>query len=153
MRGVKKIFLGADHAGFEVKEKIKPFLRSLKIPYEDLSPVKVDGDDYPDISIRVAEKVAKNKESRGILVCGSGEGVIIAANKVSGIRAVAVTDSQLAKMSRLHNDANVLGISEWYLSPAKIKSIILSNADLADFCNSNYLGCSFLFHHQIIFIS
>lgn len=124
MKGVKKVFLGSDHAGFEVKEKLKLYFDRLGVKYEDMSPTKVDGDDYPDISIAVAHKVAETKGTRGILVCGSGEGVIIAANKVRGIRAVAVTDTKLAKLSRLHNDANVLGISEWHLHLKKIQQIV-----------------------------
>ena len=118
------MFLGSDHAGFEVKEQLKPYFLRLGVAVEDVSPVKVEGDDYPAVSIAVGKKVAKTKGSRGILVCGSGEGVIIAANKVKGIRAVAVTDVQLAKMSRLHNDTNVLGLSEWYLSLPKLRKIV-----------------------------
>ncbi len=119
-----RVFLGGDHAGFEAKENLKKYLDKKKISYEDLSPVKCDGDDYPEAAFAVATAVASDSRAKGILVCGSGEGVAIAANKVRGIRAVTVTDAQLAKMSRLHNDANVLGLSEWYLSIAQINKIV-----------------------------
>lgn len=124
MKRAAKVFLGADHAGFEAKETLKNYLDTLKVTYEDLSPVKVEGDDYPDVSFDLGKKVTRTKGSRGILVCGSGEGVAIAANKVKGIRAVAVTDAELAKMSRLHNDSNVLGLSGWYLSSDTLKKIV-----------------------------
>ena len=118
------VFLGSDHAGFKAKENLKKYLDNKKISYEDLSPVKCDGDDYPESAFAVATAVASDSRAKGILVCGSGEGVAIAANKVRGIRAVTVTNVQLAKMSRLHNDANVLGLSGWYLSIVQIKKIV-----------------------------
>jgi ribose 5-phosphate isomerase B len=120
----KKIFLGSDHAGFAAKEKLKLYLDRRKINYEDLTPVKYDGDDYPEAAFAVATSVAADKNSKGILVCGSGEGVAIAANKVKGVRAVAVTDKNLAKLSRLHNDANVLGLSGWLLPQEKLQRIV-----------------------------
>ncbi len=104
-----KIYLGADHAGFELKEKIKEFLSREDIYFDDLGcyneEFKVD---YPDFAFAVGEKVAQHKNSRGILVCGSGMGMCIAANKVKGIRAASAYDSYGVKMSREHNDANVL---------------------------------------------
>lgn len=121
---IGKVFLGSDHAGFAAKEQLKKYLDKRKIAYEDLTPVKYDGDDYPEAAFAVATAVAADKRVRGILVCGSGEGVAIAANKVRGIRAVAVTDTKLAKLSRLHNDANVLGLSEWALPRAKLQGIV-----------------------------
>ena len=124
MKGVTRVFLGSDHAGFEAKEKLKRYLDKNKVAYEDLTPVKYEGDDYPEAAFAVATAVAGVAGSRGILVCGSGEGVAIAANKVRGIRAVAVTDTKLAKLSRLHTDANVLGLSEWHLSPQKMQKIV-----------------------------
>ncbi len=126
MKKSRKVFLGSDHAGFEAKENLKKYLDKKKISYEDLSPVKYEGDDYPEAAFAVATAVASGSGAKGIIVCGSGEGVAIAANKVCGIRAVTMTNVQLAKMSRLHNDANVLGLSEWYLSPVKMKKIVLT---------------------------
>lgn len=108
MEEVKKIFLGSDHAGFKTKEKIKKYLEKKKISYEDLTPKLIEGDDYPDNAFKVAEKVAKTRNSRGVLVCGSGTGMEIAANKVKGIRAFAPYDLYTARMSRKDNNTNVI---------------------------------------------
>ena len=102
-----KIILAADHGGFELKEKLKKVLQANDIIFEDLSPKMVEGDDYPDIAFRAAQKVAKNKEL-GIFLCGTGLGMCIAANKVKGIRAAMAYDEATARLSRQHNDANVL---------------------------------------------
>lgn len=102
-----KIILAADHAGFELKEKLKKFLQSSNIIFEDLSPKLVEGDDYPDAAFRAAQKVAKTK-ALGVFICGTGMGMCIAANKVKGIRAAMAYDETSARLSRQHNDANVL---------------------------------------------
>lgn len=102
------IYLGADHAGFDLKEKIKSYLKKKKLDVRDLGAWAYNkDDDYPDFAIPVAELVVKT-DSKGIVVCGSAEGVCIAANKVKGARAVAPRDVQTAVFSRAHNDANVL---------------------------------------------
>lgn len=120
-----KLYLGSDHAGFEVKEKLKKFLDSNKIAYEDLGAKKYDKkDDYPDFAFKVGEKVASDKNSKGILVCGSGAGMVIAANKIRGVRAVEGYDSYSARMSRIDNDANVLGLRARNFSFDKIKKIV-----------------------------
>jgi len=104
-----KIIIAADHAGYAIKEKIKKYLEKKKIAYEDAGAKKHDEkDDYPDFAEKVAKKVARSKDAKGMLVCGTGVGICIAANKVKGIRAVAAYDTYTAKMSRLHNDANIL---------------------------------------------
>lgn len=106
--GMKKIYLGADHAGFELKEKIKIWLEAEGISYDDCGNTKYDkDDDYPDFAEKVALKVVKN-HGLGVLVCGSAEGICIAANKVKGVRAVNPHDILQAKLSREHNDANIL---------------------------------------------
>ena len=106
-----KIFIGADHAGFKLKEYLKKFLSSKGHKVNDEGNLIYDSkDDYPDFALKVGRKVAKSK-SKGILVCGSAEGICIAANKVKGIRAVAVWTIENAKLSREHNDANVLCLS------------------------------------------
>ena|SRR3989344_8247342 len=115
-----KIYLGADHAGFKLKEHLKKALANSNTI--DISPEYEKDDDYPDIAAKVARAVAKNK-AKGILFCGSAEGVCIAANKIKGIRAVAVWSEKNAKLSREHNDANVLCLSGWQLSPKKAVSI------------------------------
>ena len=119
-----KLFLGADHAGFDFKEKLKKYLDKKKIDFEDLGAFVLDeNDDYPDIAFKVAERVSE-VSGKGILICGSGEGMEIAANKVKGIRAIAAWDVYTAKKSREHNDANILALSERDSSFAKVTKII-----------------------------
>ena len=104
----KKIYLGADHAGFALKEKVKLWLAEKKIAFEDLGNLVYDkDDDYPDFAEKVAKRIVREK-TKGILFCGSAEGIAIAANKVGGVRAVAVWDKKIAQLSREDNDANVL---------------------------------------------
>lgn len=108
---MKQIYLGADHAGFHLKEQVKSWLHNRKIPSRDLGNLFYDlNDDYPDFAAVVGKAVVKN-HTKGLLFCGSAEGICIAANKIPGIRAVAVWDVQMAKQSRLHNDANILCLS------------------------------------------
>lgn len=119
-----KIFIASDHAGYRLKEKVKDYLKRKKIEYVDLGPDSLKSVDYPDYAIRVAERVAKDREARGILICGTGTGMTIAANKVQGIRAVAAYDAYSAKMSRVDNDTNVLGLRGRFFPYEKIKTII-----------------------------
>lgn len=110
------VFLGADHAGFVLKEAVKKRLTKLGYAVTDCGAMKLQkDDDYPDYAAAVARAVAKTKGSKGILVCGSSEGVCVAANKIKHIRAVSVFDVDQAKKSRQHVDANVLCLSGWYL--------------------------------------
>lgn len=108
-----KLILGADHAGFELKEKIKKYLVAQKYALKDLSPELVAGDDYPAIGSRVARAVAKDSQARGILVCGSGIGVAIAANRIKGARAFAAHTAEEVKQAREHNNANIITLSGW----------------------------------------
>jgi RpiB/LacA/LacB family sugar-phosphate isomerase len=111
MKMEKKIYLGSDHAGFKLKEKVKKWLKKENIAYQDLgNKVYNINDDYPDYAEKVGKAVVKNK-SFGILICGSSEGICIAANKVKGIRAVSAFNSLTAKLSREHNDANIICLS------------------------------------------
>jgi ribose 5-phosphate isomerase B len=119
-----RVILASDHAGLRLKEKVKKYLEKKKIEYEDLGTKSFKSVDYPDYALKVAEKVAKNKNTRGILVCGTGTGMTIAANKVKGIRAVAAYDAYSAKMSRIDNDTNVLGLRGRFFPFEKIKKII-----------------------------
>ena len=122
------IYLGSDHGGFDLKEKIKQWLTQNHYQFEDLGNVTFDpGDDYPEIAFRVAEKVSGDEkrsgnrekaignsfkdEPKGILLCRSAAGMVIAANKVKGIRAVAAFDKETAEHSRKHNDSNILALS------------------------------------------
>ena len=111
------IYLGTDHRGFELKEKIKQWLSEWGYQYEDLGAFEYNkNDDYPDFSKAVAEKVALEPAARGILICGSGVGVVIAANKVKGVRAGTAINAGQIKDSVNDEDTNVLGISVDYLS-------------------------------------
>jgi ribose 5-phosphate isomerase B len=110
------IYLGADHAGFALKEKVKLGLLGLGHEVHDTSPRLKEGDDYPLRGRKVAKLVAKDAKSRGILVCGSGVGVAIAANRVKGVRAFDGHTVAEVKMAREHNDANVLTLSGWKTS-------------------------------------
>lgn len=104
-----KIYIGSDHAGFALKEKIKFWFSKKDVYFEDFGSYdSKKSDDYPDYAFKVAEKVARHKEARGILICGSGTGMVIAANKVKGIRAAVGYDAYSAKMARIDNDTNVL---------------------------------------------
>lgn len=107
------LYLGADHAGFKLKEKLKALLLRRRVKLIDLSPVFRAGDDYPLIGRRLAKKVAGDKTARGILVCGSGVGVAITANRVKGARAVEGYSTTQVKLAREHNDVNVLTLGGW----------------------------------------
>ena len=103
-----KIFISSDHAGFKLKEEIKIFLKRKKFNFQDLGPKTADRVDYPDYAHKVARKVKLNKRNVGILVCGSGTGMNIAANKHKNIRAAQCFNLKSTKLSRLHNDANII---------------------------------------------
>ena len=104
------IYIASDHAGYRLKEEIKDYLDELGIKYRDLGPKKLDSDDdYPDWAFKVAEKMGqKPGEDRGILICGTGQGMMRAANKIKGARAVLAWDEWTAEMARAHLDANIL---------------------------------------------
>ncbi len=103
----KTIWIGSDHAGLELKTLIKKEIGS-EYKIEDMGPSDTSSVDYPDFAEKVARAVAKDTQSEGILICGSGIGMSIAANKISGIRAALVHSVETAKLSRLHNNANIL---------------------------------------------
>ncbi len=104
-----KIVTASDHAGYEMKEHIKKILKELNIEVIDLGPGNGEESvDYPDFGFAAGKAVAKEKNTRGIIVCGSGIGISIAANKVKGIRAALCCDETAAALSRKHNDANIL---------------------------------------------
>jgi ribose 5-phosphate isomerase B len=105
-----KIAIASDHAGFEMKEQIKTFLNRLGYEVEDFGTDNEKPVDYPDFALKVANAVSKQKFERGILFCVTGLGMCIAANKVPGIRAVPCHDIETARLSREHNDANILTI-------------------------------------------
>jgi len=105
---LKKIFISSDHAGYKLKEEIKKHLKRKKLFFEDMGPNNNQKVDYPDYAHKVARKVRLNKKNVGILVCGSGTGMNIVANKHKNIRAAQCFNLKSTKLSRLHNDANVI---------------------------------------------
>ena len=105
---MKKIFISSDHAGYKLKEEIKLHLSKKKILFEDMGPYNDNRVDYPDFAHIVAKKVKKNKNNFGILICGSGMGMNIAANRHNNIRAAQCFNLKSTKLSRLHNDANII---------------------------------------------
>ncbi|GMA50918.1 putative sugar phosphate isomerase YwlF [Alicyclobacillus contaminans] len=107
-----KVAIASDHAGYRLKELLKQTLEELQLDYEDLGTFDETSVDYPDYGAKVAKGVADGLYDRGVLVCGTGLGMAITANKVKGVRAVTAHDVFSAKMSRMHNDANVLTMGE-----------------------------------------
>lgn len=131
------IYIGSDHGGFDLKEKIKKWLTAEAYAWEDLGNQVYDpADDYPRFAFVVARKVANQQNlnldadlswkdrPKGILVCRSSAGMVIAANKIKGIRAVAVSSKQMAIQCRLHNDANVIALSGDWLQEGQVKEIL-----------------------------
>lgn len=105
-----KIALASDHAGYAEKERLKPLLGQLGLEVDDLGTNSEESVDYPDYAKQVALAVANGKASAGVLVCGSGTGMAISANKVPGVRAAVAWSEETARLARRHNDANVLAI-------------------------------------------
>ena len=103
-----KIAIASDHAGFELKERIKKLLEDLGYKYKDFGTDSDESVDYPDYGLKVAEAVAKKEYNRGILICGTGIGMCMTANKIPGIRAALCHNVETAKLSREHNDSNIL---------------------------------------------
>ena len=113
---MKKIFISSDHAGFKLKEDIKKYFQSKKLNFKDLGPINDDSVDYPDYAHKLAKKVKVSKNNVGILVCGSGTGMNIAANKHKNIRAAQCFNLKSTKLSRLHNDANIITLGSRLIS-------------------------------------
>ena len=126
---MKKIFISSDHAGYKLKEAIKLHLSKKKLSFQDMGPYNDDRVDYPDFAHKIARKVKTNKSSFGILVCGSGMGMNIAANRHKNIRAAQCFNLKSTKLSRLHNDANIITLGSRLLSKnsaLKCVSVFLS---------------------------
>ena len=113
---MKKVFISSDHAGYKLKEAIKIHLDKKKIKYIDLGPDNNESVDYPDYAHKVAKKVKINNKHVGILVCGSGTGMNMTANKHKNIRAAQCFNLKSTKLSRLHNDANIITLGSRLLS-------------------------------------
>jgi len=120
----KRIALAADHAGYEDKEKLKKTLENLGVEYTDMGTNSTESVDYPDFAKKAAEAVARGEYDQGLLVCGSGTGMAIAANKVPGIRAAVAWDENIARLAREHNDANVLSLAARYVPFEELEKIV-----------------------------
>jgi ribose 5-phosphate isomerase B len=116
--------MGSDHAGFELKEAVKAHLESGGHQISDVGTHSSESTDYPPYAAEASELVADGRADRGVLVCGSGNGVAIVANKVGGVRAVNAHDVPEAEMARRHNDANVLTLSGGRLGPEEAAPIV-----------------------------
>ena len=119
-----RIAVGADHAGFALKERVREYLESKGFEVEDLGPATLQPVDYPDYAEKVAASVAAKKADFGVLMCGTGLGVAIAANKVPGIRAATCNDTLSAYFARAHNDANVLTMGGRLTDEATARKIV-----------------------------
>ncbi len=119
-----KIYIGADHAGYKLKEYLKRYFDKLRIAYKDVGTYNKKSVDYPDYAFKVAKAVAKDKNSKGILICGTGTGMVMAANKIKGIRAAVAYDKYSAVMAREHNNANVLCLRGMKFSFEKAKELV-----------------------------
>ena len=126
-----RIALGADHAGVALKDEIKRLLDERGDSYTDFGTNSTDSVDYPDFAAKVAHEVAAGHFDRGVLFCGSGLGMAMAANKVAGIRAAPVVDDASARLSREHNDANVLALGERLTAPADARKFVTTFLDTA----------------------
>ncbi|WP_409303230.1 ribose 5-phosphate isomerase B [Peribacillus sp. SCS-155] len=118
-----KVAIASDHGGMKIREEIKQLMDELKIPYEDFGCECASSVDYPDFALPVAQKVAAGEFDRGILICGTGIGMSIAANKVKGIRCALVHDVYSAKLTRQHNDSNMLAMGERVIGPGLAREI------------------------------
>lgn len=123
------VALGADHAGFELKEALKRALDARDVRWHDFGTAATASVDYPDYAVQVAEAVSAGRADRGILVCGSGIGMAIAANKVAGIRAASIADPGDAVVAREHNDLNVLALGSRRTSVAEAEAIVTAFLD------------------------
>jgi len=131
---ISKIYIGSDHAGFGLKLILVDYIMNMNIACEDLGPFTEDMVDYPDYGIKVAEEVKKDHQSLGVLICGTGIGMSITANKVIGIRAALCTNPLHAKLSREHNNANILCLG------SRLIGTLMAIETLNVFINTNFLG-------------
>ena len=120
----EKIPVGSDHAGYELKEQIKQYLAELGYEAEDFGAGGPESSDYPDFAAEVAGRVSRGERARGILICGTGIGMSIAANKYRGVRAALAFTEELAEISRRHNDANVLTLGGRTTPPELARRIV-----------------------------
>ncbi len=134
------IAIGSDHAGYKLKAQIVEFLESKGLEVKDFGTNGPESVDYPDFGQAVAKAVSSGECEKGIVICGSGIGISIAANKVPGVRAALCTDSLMAKLSRLHNNANVLALGERIIGPDLAMDIVEAWIT-TDFSGDNRHSC------------
>ena len=119
-----KIALAADHAGYEEKEKLKKTLDEIGVEYMDIGTTSTESVDYPAFAQKVGKAVASGEYDQGLLVCGSGTGMAIAANKVPGIRAAVAWNEEIARLARQHNNANVLSLPARYVPENELANVV-----------------------------
>jgi len=129
-----RVAIGSDHAGFEMKESLKEYVKSLGHEVEDFGAPSADPVDYPDIGYRAAKEVASGRFARGVLICGTGIGMSIVANKVPGVRAALAGDVESARLAREHNNANVLALG------ARIIGLDLAREIVRIFLETEFAG-------------
>jgi ribose 5-phosphate isomerase B len=127
-----QVAIGSDHAGFALKQTVMGLLSDLGHSYEDFGCFDTQSTDYPDIGLPVAQAVAHGKFDHGILICSTGIGMAIAANKVGGVRAAVCHDTFSARRAREHNDANILCLGEWVVGQGITREVVAA-----------YLGAEF----------
>lgn len=130
----EKIVIGSDHAGYELKEIIKNYMIGEGYEIKDLGTFSLDSMDYPDIAHQLSKAIVKQEYQKGILICGSGNGMNMVANKYKGIRSALCWNSKIAEFARLHNDANILTMPARYINTEEAISII------EVFFNTNFVG-------------
>ncbi len=118
------LLVASDHAGFALKEYLKGALDRLGVAYQDLGTHSEASCDYPDFAHQVAGEIGAGRAERGVLVCGTGQGMIMAANRHKGVRAALPCDEETARLSREHNDSNVLALGGRVLSPERAAAIL-----------------------------
>ena len=119
-----KVAIGADHAGFSLKEKLKKYLQEKNIEVKDFGPTSEQSVDYPDFAHPVASAVEKKEFNFGLLMCGSGNGINMTANKHAGIRSALCWNSEIAKLARQHNNANILTLPARFIEEAEAKKCV-----------------------------
>ncbi len=129
-----RVIIGCDHAGYDHMVSVKTYLKNNNIKYEDIGTDSCDSVDYPDYAHAVAKEVQKDLKSRGVLVCGSANGVAITANKHKGIRAAICWNEETARLAATHNDANIICI------PARFISLDIQRKILDNFFKSEFEG-------------
>jgi RpiB/LacA/LacB family sugar-phosphate isomerase len=119
-----RVAIASDHGGFALKEDLKRLLDKMAVPYDDYGPATDVVVDYPEFAAAVAQAVRTGRADRGILICGTGIGMSIAANKVPGIRAALATSAEMARLGRAHNDANVITLGGRTTAPDQAREIV-----------------------------